>query len=164
MRRFALPMALLIAFALVAPVAAESKSATYKGAITDGSRYCVDGSTVTGDSTVTEVDPPPVTGESWTLNLSNDRTATVTFHVSYDGIRHAWYGVSGGAPAVVWNGEVNSDGQASLVEGWAFQRYPAPLVTFDGDVFTVVLDLTGFGFTCNSDGYTHVAYRGVVSP
>ena len=159
MHRSALPLALFLAFALATPAAAESKSATYKGAITDGSRYCVDG------ATVTEVKPPPpVSGESWTLNLSNDRTATVTFHVSYDGVRHAWYGVSGGAPAAVWNGEVDSDGQAALVEGWAFQRYPAPVVTFDGDVFTVVLDLTGFGFTCDADGYTHVAYRGVVGP
>ncbi len=68
MRRFALPMALLIAFALVAPVAAESKSATYHGDITGAVFSC---------GTV-PVDPPYEVTGTWTLNLSNDRTATVT--------------------------------------------------------------------------------------
>ena len=84
MRRFALPMALLIAFALVAPVAAESKSATYKGAFDGGSFYCS-----TSETPTVAVNPSPhkVTG-TWTLNLGNDRTATVTVHAWYDGAHH----------------------------------------------------------------------------
>ncbi len=79
MRRFALPLALLIAFALVAPVAAESKSATYKGEFTTGSFYC-------GATPVTS--PYETVTGTWTLNLSNDQTATVTVHAWYDGAHH----------------------------------------------------------------------------
>ncbi len=84
MRRFALPMALLIAFALVAPVAAESKSATYQGEIDGGSFYC---STSTAPHDPIDPSPYKVTG-TWTLNLGNDRTATVTVHAWYDGAHH----------------------------------------------------------------------------
>ena len=78
MRRFALPLALLIAFALAAPVAAESRSATYKGVIDGGSFYC---------GTAAATGPEEVSG-TWTLNLSNDQTATVTVHAWYDGAHH----------------------------------------------------------------------------
>jgi hypothetical protein len=80
MRRLALPLALLLAFALAAPAAAESRSATYKGEITHAAFTCH------GES-VTPTHPQEVLGD-WTINLSNDRTATVTVHAWYDGAHH----------------------------------------------------------------------------
>lgn len=80
MRRLALPLALLLAFALAAPAAASSKSATYKGVITGAAFTCH------GES-VAPTNPKEVLGD-WTINLSNDRTATVTVHAWYDGAHH----------------------------------------------------------------------------
>jgi len=79
MRRLGLPLALMLAFALAAPVAAESGSATYHGAITGASFTCH------GEAVASPYDS--VSG-SWTLNLSNDKTATVTVHAWYDGAHH----------------------------------------------------------------------------
>ena len=87
MRRLALPLALMLAFALAAPVAAESKSATYKGPIASGTFYCgtTDATALTAAGETWKA--PTVTG-AWTLTLSNDRTATVTVHAWYDGAHH----------------------------------------------------------------------------
>ena len=79
MRKLALPLALVLAFALAAPVAAESGSATYHGMITGASFTCHDNDVAS---------PYESVSGSWTLNLSNDRTATVTVHTWYDGAHH----------------------------------------------------------------------------
>ncbi len=146
MRRFALPLALLIAFALVAPVAAESKSATYKGVIDGGSFYCGTSATPT-----VPIDPSPyqVTG-TWALNLSNDQTATVTIHAWYDGAHHMSTG--SGQYAVTAN-----DGTVTATLGiWT--------ATFDPEsgAFTWAADLSSYpSYTCPaSNPYDNLVYTG----
>ena len=144
MRRFALPMALLIAFALVAPVAAESKSATYKGVFDGGSFYC---STSTTPHDPIVPSPYKVTG-TWTLNLSNDRTATVTVHAWYDGAHHMSTG----------------HGQYQVASGdtvtMTLAIWTATFDTATGE-FTWEADLSDF-YTCPTDAHAYdiLEYRG----
>lgn len=139
MRKLALPMALVLAMALVAPVAAAGQSETYHGTITGAEFRCGD---------VVKTFDRDVSG-IWTLNLSAAKAATVTLNVSYDGAHHTSFGAS--------RGVVAADGMsASFWGGIGTARIV-------GDVFTWEVSLGG---TCSPDptdpSYDALTYRGDV--
>jgi hypothetical protein len=90
MRRFAGLSAIVLAVALVAPVAAAGQSSTYHSVITGGVFRC---------GTVVKASPYDEVTGIWTFNLSAAKTATVTMNVSYDGRHHASFGLSQGVVA-----------------------------------------------------------------
>lgn len=135
MRRLAIPLALVLLAALAAPVAGDSQSATYKGEFTGATFTC-------GGTLVTAGTPDSVSGD-WVLNLSNDRTATVTVHVRYDDAHHLSTGSGQYLPDPI------------LPNTWARGIWT---VTFDAAANRLAwaADLSGY-YTCPSEAHTYDA-------
>ena len=85
MRRFAWPVAIVLAIAVSAPAAAGT-GFTYHGLIGGASFSC-------GGSAIAS--PYETVDGSWNLNVSGS-TAVITINVSYDGRHHLSFGMPGG--------------------------------------------------------------------
>lgn len=146
MRRFALPISFVMVMLLVAPAAADSQSATFKGPITGGTFYCGAAAAVTSDTWT----PPAVTG-TWTVTLSNDRAATVTVHAWYDGAHHMSTG----------HGKYQVSPAGDTVT-MTLAIWTATIDTVSG-AFTWAADLSAY-YTCPTDdhAYDNLVYAGTI--
>lgn len=136
MRRFAWPVAIVLAIAVSAPASAGT-GLTYHGLL-GGASFSCKGAPITS--------PYESVDGSWNLNVSGS-TAVITINVSYDGRHHLSFGMPGGTVVSVTR-------DAAIVE------FGDATATVSGGTFEWSLPL---GYDCPADiAYDALVYLGTV--